>query len=178
MSIWFTVVVVVFVIVAVILIRRQIGGAIFERLPILPDEKVLLVERGLKIFHKIREASGGQSLTYRVTVVLTDRRILIATGGPEGKHKFFIKMILDYRKAAPQVNDSGYGAYYSKFHLENGYATYYVSPKDVHFIEKKGKLAVRIQVAFPEHGSFYVEPEIIIYTDQPEKYREVFSERD
>jgi hypothetical protein len=174
MSYWYIIVVILFVIVAGALVRRSIRGAIFESMPLLPGESVLLQETGLKVFQKIREASGGQSLTSRVTVLLTDRRILVATGGPEGKHKFFMKMILDYRTPAPPVEDTGYGAYYEKFQLEKGYSSYYISPSDVRFVEKKGQLAVHIKVPFPEHGAFYLEPEVIIYTQQPQRYGEVF----
>jgi hypothetical protein len=171
----FYLIVVVFVVVAILIISRQIRGAIFERLPIEPDESILLEERGLKVFEKIREASGGKSLTSRVTVVLTNRRILVATGGPEGKHKFFLKMILDYKTPPPVTSDTGYSAYYEKFQLANGYATYYIAPSDVNLVEKKGELAVKIHVPFPEHGSMYVEPEVIIYTKNSAAYRLAFS---
>jgi hypothetical protein len=171
---FFYLIVAVFAIVAILVIRRQIRGAIFERLPIEPNEKILLEEQGLKVFEKIREATGGRSLTSRVTVVLTDRRILVATGGPEGKHKFFLKMILDYRTAAPEISDTGYSAYYEKFQLSNGYATYYISPSNVSLVEEKGQIAVKIDVPFPEHGSMYVEPEVIIYTKSPETYQLAF----
>lgn len=170
----FYLIVAVFVIVAFLLIRRSIRGAIFERLPIEPDETILLEERDLKVFAKIREASGGKSLTSRTTVVLTNRRILVATGGPEGKHKFFLRMILDYRTPSPAVSDSGYSAYYEKFKLENGYATYYIKPSDLSLIDIKGENAVQIHVPFPEHGPMYLEPEVIIYTKNPEAYRATF----
>ncbi len=177
MPTWYIILIVLFVVVVAAIIRWKMRGAIVERLPFLPEEKILLEETGLKVFHKIREASGGQSLTYRVTAVLTNSRILVATGGPEGKHKFFLKMILDYRSPAPQISDTGYAAYQSKFQLENGYPTYYFSPSDVTFVEKKGKEAVQINLPFPEHGAFYVAPEVIIYSKQPEKYREVFKSK-
>lgn len=170
----FYLIVAAFVIVGILLIRRSIRGAIFERLPIEPDESILLEERGLKIFAKIREASGGKSLLSRATVVLTNRRIIVATGGPEGKYKFFLKMILDYRTPSPTVSGSGYFAYYEKFKLENGYATYYITPSDISLIETKGQLAVKIHVPFPEHGSMYVEPEVILYTKNPEAYQAAF----
>ena len=177
MPIWFIILLVIFVVVAAVIIRWTIRGAIFERLPIEPGEKVLVTEEGLKVFHKIREASGGQALTYRVRAILTDKRILVATGGPEGKHKFFMKMIIDFSSPAPSIQDTGYGAYREKFHLENGYPTYFISSQDISFIEKGGQTAVRILVPFPEHGSFYVNPEVIIYSKQPEIYRTTFRQK-
>lgn len=170
----FYLIVAAFAVGAILLIRRQIRGAIFERLPIEPEEKILLEERDLKVFQKIREASGGKSLTSRSTVVLTDRRILVATGGPEGKHKFFLRMILDYKTPSPSVADTGYSAYYEKFKLENGYATYGFSPSDLRLIEEKGQPAVKINIPFPEHGAMYLEPEVVIYTKNPEAYRRAF----
>ena len=62
---------------------------------------------------------------------LTDRRILLATGGPEGKHKLVILMILDFTTESPSVAERGYAAYVAKFGLANGYPTYYVSEPDL-----------------------------------------------
>src|SRR5262245_47168741 len=106
----FAVIVVVFVVVGVLFVRSRQKNAIVERLPLEPGENVLLEEQGLKLFHRFRRTSvrGGGTVTYRVRAVLTDRRILVATGGPEGKHKFVILMILDYTAPARSVGESGY----------------------------------------------------------------------
>ena len=94
----FAVIVAVFVVVAVVVIRRTQRGAFVTRLPLAEGEHVLLEEEGLKLFHRFRRTSvsGGGTVTHRVRSMLTDRRIFLATGGPEGKHKFVILMILDY----------------------------------------------------------------------------------
>ena len=95
-------IVVVFVIVGVMFVRSSQKRRIVERLPLEEDEDVLLEEDGLKVFHRFRRRAvrDGGTVTYRVRAVLTDRRILVATGGPEGKHKFVILMILDYTTPA------------------------------------------------------------------------------
>jgi hypothetical protein len=178
MPLWFLTIMVVFVVVAVIGIRWTIRRAILDRLPIAEGETVLLAEEDLKVFHKIREHSSGQALTYKSRAVLTDRRILIATGGPEGKNKYLIKMILDYTAAAPAVATVGYGAYYRKFQLENGYPTYYISPRDVSLADADGTPALRIDVPFPEHGSLYLQPVVAIYTSQAARYLEVLNQRE
>jgi hypothetical protein len=177
MPLWFLAILIVFVVVSAIGIRWTIRRAIVDRLPIAEGETVLLAEEDLKVFHKIREHSGGQSLTYKSRAVLTDRRMLIATGGPEGKHKYVIKMILDYTTAGPLMATVGYGAYYRKFHLENGYPTYYISPRDVSLAEADGKPALRIDVPFPEHGSVYVQPVVTIHTSQASRYLEALNQR-
>jgi len=104
----FAAIVVVFVAVGVLVVRRMQKGAIVERLPIGPGENVLLEEEGLKVFHRSRRTSvrGGGTVTHRVRAVLTNERILVATGGPEGKHKFVILMILDYTTPAQPVAES------------------------------------------------------------------------
>ncbi|HST19139.1 MAG TPA: hypothetical protein VLK36_15850 [Gaiellaceae bacterium] len=105
--------------------------------------------------------------------VLTDRRILLATGGPEGRHKFTIVMILDYSSAAPGVAGNGYSAYKEKFGLENGYPTYAFSVADVGVETAHGDEALRIDVPFPEAGSRWgPPPEVKLYTAQAERYRE------
>ncbi len=122
----FAVIVVAFLVVGVVFVRRTQGGAIVARLPIDADEQVILEEEGLKLFHRFRQtaAHGGGTTTHRVRSVLTDRRVVLATGGPEGKHKFVILLILDYTTAAPPVPETGYAAYKRKFGLKNGYPTY------------------------------------------------------
>ena len=122
----FAAIVIVFVVVAVVVIRRTQRGAFVARLPLGEGEQVLLEEEGLKLFHRFRRTAvrGGGTVTHRVRSVLTDRRILLATGGPEGKHKFVILMILDYTTAAPSGPETGYAAYKRKFGLANGYPTY------------------------------------------------------
>jgi len=67
---------------------------------------------------------AGGTITRGVRSVLTDRRVLLATGGPEREHKFVILMILDYTSAAPPVPGTGYAAYRRKFGLQNDYPTY------------------------------------------------------
>jgi hypothetical protein len=167
-------IVVVFVVVGVVLVRSTMKRAIVERLPVGEDEDVLLEENGLKVFHKFRQRAvrGGGTVTYRVRAVLTNRRILLATGGPEGKHKFVILMILDYSTPAEPVPESGYAAYKRKFQLGNGYPTYAFSAADVSLEEG----ALRIDVPFPERGSRWgPPPEVKLYTAQAERYREAIS---
>ena len=118
------------------------------------SERVLLEEEGLKLFHRFRQTSvrGGGTVTHRVRSVLTDRRVVLATGGPEGKHKFVILMILDYTTAAPPVPETGYAAYLRKFGLQNGYPTYGCSAGDVSVEEHDGETRLRVVVPFPEAG--------------------------
>jgi hypothetical protein len=170
----FAVIVVVFVIGGVIFVRRKQKGAFVERLPIDEGETILLEEHGLKIFDKFRQTAvrGGGTTIYRVRAVLTDRRIIVASGGPEGKHKFVILMILDYTTPADPVPDSGFAAYKRKFHLENGYPTYAFSAEDVSLEGQGDDAVLRIDVPFPEGGSGWgPPPEVKIYTAQPERYR-------
>src|SRR4051794_24632596 len=122
----FAVVVVVFGVGGVIYVRSKQKGAFVDRLPVEEGETTLLEEEGLKVFHLARRTAvrGGGTVTYRVRALLTDRRIFVASGGPEGKHKLVILMILDYTAPAEPVPDTGFAAYKRKFHLENGYPTY------------------------------------------------------
>src|SRR5690349_16407822 len=99
------------IVVAVVLVigyfihRYLIAPATFDRLPIAADERVLLREEGTKLWHAatgVKPVWGrGGTTTHGVTVVLTDRRMLAATGGPEGKHKFWMQMVVDYTAAPP-----------------------------------------------------------------------------
>jgi hypothetical protein len=128
----------------------------------------LLEEEGLKVAHRFRRRSvrGGWTVTHRVRAVLTDKRILLATGRPEGKHAFVIVMVLDFSSAAPRVGDEGYAEYREKFQLANGYPTYPFSAADVAVDE-----ALRIEVPFPEAGaSWGPPPEVKLFTRQPERY--------
>src|SRR3954469_7380784 len=167
--------VVVFVVAGVLFVRSRMKGAIVDRLPLEDGESVLLEEEHLKVFHRARKtAAHGSSgtVTYRVRAVLTDRRILVATGGPEGRHKLVIQMILDYTTPADPVPDSGFSAYKRKFHLENGYPTYAFSADDVTVEDD----ALRIEVPFPEAGSGWgPPPEVKLYTAQAERYAEAIA---
>jgi hypothetical protein len=106
--------------------------------------------------------------------VLTDRRIILATGGPEGKHKFVLKAIVDYTTPAPSVSSSGYPAYVDKFRLGNGYPTYPVTAADATVDDGGGELVV--VVPFPEAGSSWgPPPELKIATAQAERYRQAIA---
>jgi hypothetical protein len=152
----FAVIVVAFLVVAVVLVRRTQRGAFVDRLPIADGEHVLLEEEGLKLAHRSRRRSvrGGWTVTHRVRSVLTDRRVVLATGGPEGKHKFVILMILDYTAESPAVAETGYAAYRRKFGLANGYATYYCSDSDVSVESDE----LHVVVPFPEAGGNWGDP--------------------
>ena len=171
----------VFVIVGVVFVRSNQKGAFVDRLPLEQDEDVLLEEEGLKLFHRFRRRAvrDGGTVTYRVRAVLTNRRILLATGGPEGKHKFVILMVLDYTTPAPGVPESGYAAYKTKFELQNGYPTYAFSAADVRLDEERGDVAaLRIDVPFPEAGPSWGDPpEVKLFTRQAERYREAITRR-
>jgi hypothetical protein len=177
----FAVIVVAFAVGAVLFIRSTQRGRVLERLPVEQDEEVLLEEEGLKVFHRFRRmaAFGGGTTTHRARAVLTDRRIVVATGGPEGKHKFVILMILDYTTSARTVPETGYAAYKRKFGLENGYPTYAVSAGDVTLEEARdGKDALRIVVPFPEAGPRWGDPpEVKLYTSEARRYREAIARR-
>jgi hypothetical protein len=171
----FAVIVIVFVAVAIPLVRRSMKGAVVERLPLAEGEQVILEEEGLKISHRgqKRAAAGGWTATYKVRSVVTDRRIILATGGPEGKHKLVIKAVVDYTTPAPHVSESGYPAYLAKFKLSNGYPTYPVSADDVTVEQDGGDTELRVVVPFPEGGpSWGPPPEVKIATGQAERYRE------
>ena len=171
---WYLIPLLVFLVVAAIIIRWTLRRAIVEKLPVADGERVLLTETGLKVYHKVREHYRGRTLTSAATVVLTDKRVIVATGGPEGVHKYLLSQIIEYTTSPPAVKGSGYGAYYAKFRLDNGYATYFVEPENVSVVEKDGQTGVRFDVPFPEHGAFYMNPEVIIYTSRPEVYRKAF----
>jgi hypothetical protein len=177
----FAVIVVVFAVVGVVYVRSKQKGAIVERLPIDQDENVLLDEKGLKVFHRFRRMAvrGGGTVIHRVRVVLTDRRILVVSGGPEGKHKFVILMILDYTSLGQSVAESGYAAYKAKFRLDNGYPTYAFSIADVSLeAQPGGGAALRIDVPFPEGGSKWGDPpEVKIYTQEAEQYRDAVAHK-
>ena len=165
------VIVVAFVVVGVVLVRRTQRGAFVDRLPIGDDEHVLLEEEGLKVAHRFRRMSvrGGWTVTHRVRSTLTDRRILLATGGPEGKHKLVILMILDYTTESPAVPETGYAAYRRKFGLANGYPTYYCSHADVTVDGDE----LQVVVPFPEAGGRWGEPpEVRLSTPSAARYDE------
>ena len=171
---WALILLLVFMVAAVIIIRWTLRRAIVERLPVADGERVLLTETGLKVYHKVREHYRGRTLTSGATVVLTDKRVIVATGGPEGVHKYLLHQIIEHTTSPRAAKGSGYGAYYAKFRLDNGYATYFVAPENVSVVEKDGQTGVRFEVPFPEHGAFYINPEVIIYTSRPEEYRKAF----
>jgi hypothetical protein len=169
----FAVIVIVFVVVGVVVIRRTQRGAFVDRLPVGDDERVLLEEEGLRLYHRFRRTAvrGGGTTTMRVRSVLTDRRILLATGGPEGEHAFTILMIVDYTTPATPVPETGYAAYRRKFGLANGYPTYPVSGADVSVEEDGGKTSLRIVVPFPEAGSGWGDPpEVRLSTPNAARY--------
>jgi hypothetical protein len=169
-------IVVVFLAGGVIFVRSKMKGAIVERLPLDEGETVLLEEEGLKLWYRARKRAvrDGGTTTYRVRARLTDRRIVVATGGPEGKHKLVIQMILDYTTAADPVPDSGYAAFKRKFHFEKGYPTYPFTAADA--AVEEGALSVR--VPFPERGpNWGPEPEVKLYTAQAERYYEAIAHR-
>ena len=171
----FAVIVVAFVVVAVVVVRRMQRGAVVARLPLGVDEDVLLEEEGLKLSHRFHRtaAHGGVVVTYRVRSILTDRRVLLATGGPEGKHKFVILMILDYTTPAPAVPETGYTAYRRKFKLQNGYPTYSCSAGDVSVDGHDGEPRFHVVVPFPEAGEGWGDPpEIWLSTPQASRYQD------
>src|SRR6478752_6967801 len=152
----FAVIVVVFAAVAIVLIRRSMKGAFVEQLPLGEDEQVLLEEEGLKVLHRGRKNAlrGGWTATYKMRSALTDRRILLYTGGPAGTHKLVIRIVLDWTTPAPVVSETGYPAYLNKFRLRNGYPTYAFSADDASVAD--GEL--RVVVPFPEGGPSWGPP--------------------
>ncbi len=169
------VIVIAFVVVGVVVVRRTQRGSFVARLPVGEDEQVILEEEGLKLTYRFRRNAvrGGWSVTHRVRSVLTDRRILLATGGPEGKHKFVILMILDYTTPAPPVLETGYAAYRQKFGLQNGYPTFSCSAADVSVDADDGETRLRVVVPFPEAGERWGgPPEVRLSTPQAARYEQ------
>ena len=167
----FAVIVVVFLAGGVLYVRSKQKGAFVDRFPLAEGETTILEEEGLKVFHRARKLAvrGGGTTTYKVRSLLTDRRIFVATGGPEGKHKLVIQMVLDYTTPAEHVQDSGFSAYKTKFHLERGYPTYCFTAADATL--EPG--ALQVDVPFPEAGSRWgPPPEVKLYTAQAARYRE------
>jgi hypothetical protein len=162
-------------------VRSTQKRAVVERLPLGEGEDVVLEEEGLKLFHRFRRtaARGGGTVTHRVRAVVTNRRILLATGGPEGEHRFVILMVLDYTTPARTVPESGYAAYKSKFGLENGYPTYAFSAADASVEEEDGDAAaLRIVVPFPEGGPGWGDPpEVTLHTKQAARYLDAIAGR-
>jgi hypothetical protein len=165
----FAVIVVAFLVVGIVFVRRTQRRAFADRLPIEDDERVILEEHGLKLAHRFRRMSvrGGWTVTSRVRSVLTDRRIVLATGGPQGKHKFVLQMILDFTTEPAAVPEAGYSAYRRKFGLAKGYPTYYCSAGDVTVAED----ALHVVVPFPESGQRWgAPPEVRLVTPNAARY--------
>jgi hypothetical protein len=171
----YAIVVVAFLCVGVLVVRRTQRGAVVARLPVDDGEQILLEEHGLKLFHRSRRIAvrGGGTVTHRVRSVLTDRRILLATGGPEGERPFVILMILDYTTPAPPVTEVGLAAYRRKFGLRNGFPTYACSAGDVSVEEHRGETWLRVVVPFPEAGARWGDPpEVRLSTRRAARYRD------
>lgn len=169
------VIVIAVVVVGVVTVRRTQRRAFVAHLPIGEGEQVILEEEGLKLAYRFRRNAvrGGWSVTSRVRSILTDRRILLATGGPEGKHKFVMLMILDYTTPASPVLETGYAAYRQKFGLENGYPTYACSAHDVSVDADDGEARLRVIVPFPEAGEGWGgPPEVRLSTSQAARYEQ------
>jgi hypothetical protein len=167
----FGIIVVGFVVIAVVAVRRTQKGAFVARLPVEDGEQVLFEEERLKVWERFRKMAvrGGGTTTLRVRSRLTDRRIILATGGPEGKHRFTVLAILDYSTPSPPVPETGYEAYKRKFGLANGYPTYGFSAGDISLLE--GGDGFRVIVPFPEAGDRWGElPEIKVFTAQAPRY--------
>ena len=135
----------------------------------------------MKLFHRFRRRAvrDGGTGHVRVRALLTNRRILLATGGPEGKHKFVILMILDYTTPAP----GGTGERVCGLQEE-------VRPaerlSDVCVLGRgrqpgrgaRRRAALRIEVPFPEAGTSWGDPpEVKLFTKQAERYREAITRR-
>ena len=86
MGVIYVVIVIAFVIVGVVVVRRTQRGAIVARLPIDEGEQRSPRRGGPEARAPVPSAAarGGGTVTHRVRSVLTDRRVLLATGGPEG----------------------------------------------------------------------------------------------
>jgi hypothetical protein len=167
----FIVIVVGFVLVGVVIVRRTQKGAFVDRLPLEAGEQKLLEESDLKVFSRFRKMAvrDGGTTTYKVRSTLTDRRIILATGGPEGKHRFTILAILDFTTPSPPVPESGYEAYKRKFGLANGYPTYGFTTSDM----TTGDDSFRVVVPFPEGGGRWgPPPEVRVSTTQAARYRD------
>ena len=169
----YAVIVVLFVVAGVLFVRATQKGAFVERLPI-GDDEVVLEEEGLKVAHRFRRRAvrGGWTTTYRVHSVLTNRRLLLATGGPEGKHRFTMLMVVDFASPAPDVPEHGFAAYKRKFRLANGYPTYACSAADVTVADD----TLHIVVPFPEAGPGWGDPpEVKVYSAQASRYRDAMA---
>jgi hypothetical protein len=168
-GVWIAVIVAIFAVVGVLLVRRTMQGAIVESLPLDPGEQVLLEEEGLKVYHRFRRTSvrGGGETTFRVRSRVTDRRIVLATGGPEGTHKFVLLLVLDRTSTPPPpAGETGYGAYRDRFRLTNGYPTYPVSAADARVEEDGGDAVLHVEVPFPGGDP----PEVKITTPNAARY--------
>jgi hypothetical protein len=172
----FTLAVVAFVAAGVVLVRRTQRGAFVERLPLDDGEEVLLEEEGVRVWHRFRRtARFGRSgvETRGARVVLTDRRIVVATGGPAGRRKFVLLLVVDYTGPSPPATGSGYGAWRRKFRLDRGYPTYGCSRDDLTLAEEGDRSGVRVVVPFPERGERWGDPpEVVLYTRHPELFLE------
>lgn len=168
-------IVAVVMLLAIIGIRYAMRGAIFDRLPIAADEQVLAVEPGLRVLWRMPHAANGWETRFGMHVVLTNRRILMATGGPEGKHKFLLVYVVEYvpqRPLTPEELSAATGAGYS---MENGYPTYRVGRDNLAVVvEEDGKQVVQVEVPYSNDTTFARPPVLKIYTGQVEKYRAAF----
>jgi hypothetical protein len=167
----FAVVVIAFAVGAFLFVRRTQRGAFVDRLPIEDGEQTLLSEEGLKVWTRFRKMAvrDGGTTTYKVRSTLTDRRIILATGGPEGKHRFTVLAILDYTTPSPPVPETGYEAYKRKFGLSNGYPTYGFAAADLTLTDA----GFTVVVPFSEGGEGWgPPPEVRVRTAEAARYRD------
>jgi len=170
-------IVAVVMLLAIIGIRYAMRGAIFDRLPIAADEQVLAVEPGLRVLWRMPHAANGWETRFGMHVVLTNRRILMATGGPEGKHKFVLVYVVEYTPNRPLTAEELSAAIGAGYGLENGYSTYRVGGDNLTVVQEDGKQVVQVEVPYSNDTTFARPPVLKIYTGQVERYREALGIR-
>lgn len=146
-------------VVVIIVMSRKWKDMNLERLQLLPGEKILFDEGGVRA--ETRFKVGEDTLLPGAKLLITSRRIIVAQKGLFSKQHMIRYVILLKGRGMGQAPEGiGGGA------LQTGYVTYRTESNNVTEAEEKNKPCLRIAPSEEDLGRLGIPDEILIFTNR------------
>lgn len=155
--------------ILVVVANRLMRNSTLEKLALLPEEKILFEEDGVKVEEYLR-GKGIKTIYRNNHVRLTNKRIIVAQKPWFGK-QHFLRQVVNYVESGPEASVAG-GIFLNTPTTKQGYLTLFVAPEQITEEQVGDKTVLKITASLSNPGLLQ-PPRILIFTSHISNYLNV-----
>ncbi len=159
--------------IVIIITTRRAKAPSLDKLEWLPDEKIILTE-DVSYEAMIRGTEKIRQYYPKGNIILTNKRIILAQA-PLFQRKsnpwFALRFVINFADRGPELTSKDFLNPLASRIAQAGHVPLFTTKDRITFPEYKGKPVVEITTPMKDHGPFFREPKIRVFSKNAQLYK-------